>query len=172
MKITDATLEAQKKAMEYGLTITSGYRSPEGNAAVGGMKGSAHTEGRALDVAGTKADMDRFAKWAKNSGLFDVVLWQTPGHYDHVHIDWPADGSVKEGGTGAGAQGEISSIEGYAGELVFGVIRLSLIAILAIFAIIFFFSAFPAVQSVSKDVAKQTGKNLASKAKGAAVGVN
>lgn len=102
LKLTRAANAAIAKADEMGLTITSGYRSPEKDKAVGGTGKGYHTLGQALDVAGTKAKMDSYAKWAKQSGLFRSVLWQVAGHYDHVHVSWDASSSdytIPEGGT-------------------------------------------------------------------------
>lgn len=108
LKMTNAAKAAIAKASEYRLTITSGYRSKADDIRVGGTGKGYHTLGQALDVAGTKSNMDAFAKWAKGSGLFRSVLWQVSGHYDHVHVSWtatdtgtPSGGIVKEGDKGS-----------------------------------------------------------------------
>lgn len=110
LKMTNSAKQAIEKAKFYGLTITSGYRSPEHDKRVGGSGKGYHTLGQALDVAGSKSAMDQFAKWAKGSGLFRSVLWQVAGHYDHVHVSWdakdvkgkePSGGIVKEGDRGS-----------------------------------------------------------------------
>lgn len=81
---------ASQKAYEYakklGLTLTSGKRNP-GDFGVP-VQYDFHGHGRAYDFAGSQTAMNAFAKWAKASGLFAEVLWQVPGHYDHVHIGW------------------------------------------------------------------------------------
>jgi peptidoglycan hydrolase-like protein with peptidoglycan-binding domain len=104
-----------KKCIEYarklGLTMTSGYRSPEHDKRVGGTGSGDHTKGIALDFAGSTKNMDTFASWCKANqkalGL-RIVLWRTAGHYDHVHIAWykgkednsPSEGIVEKGNTG------------------------------------------------------------------------
>jgi LysM repeat protein len=88
---TKATHAAIAKAKELGLRITSGYRTNAESVAVGGYAGDNHTTGMSLDVAGNWNAMDKFAKWAKSSGLFRYVLWQTEGHYNHVHVTWNKD---------------------------------------------------------------------------------
>lgn len=93
LKRTKAANAAIQKAAELGLTITSAYRSPAKDKAVGGTGRGYHTLGQALDVAGSKAAMDKFAAWAKQSKMFRSVLWQVAGHYDHVHVSWNLDGS-------------------------------------------------------------------------------
>lgn len=95
LKRTSAANAAIERAAELGLTITSGYRSPAKDKAVGGTGRGYHTLGQALDVAGSKSAMDAFAKWAKHTGKFRSVLWQVAGHYDHVHVSWLLDGSEK-----------------------------------------------------------------------------
>lgn len=165
MNETAASMEARRKASEMGLRVTSTYRSPAENAAVGGMKGSAHTKGLALDVAGSTSDMAAFARWAKASGLFETVLWRTPGHFDHVHIDWSANGPAPTAGASLPEQ---NGVTGYLSTISFTVIRASVLLILAIFGIMFLFSAFPVVESVVKSAGKHTVKNLKNQAKGVA----
>lgn len=88
VQVTPAAINAYNVATSMGLRLTSAYRDPAHNARVGGSKKSAHMQGRAYDFAGSKAQMDAFARWAKQSGLFKQVLWQVAGHYDHVHVSW------------------------------------------------------------------------------------
>jgi peptidoglycan hydrolase-like protein with peptidoglycan-binding domain len=122
LKMTEASTKAVQKAKDLGLTITSAYRSPAEDKRVGGTGTGYHTLGQALDVAGSKANMDKFAQWAKSSGLFRSVLWQVPDHYDHVHVSWnvstssstpsaPSGGIVQEGNKG-GLVGAIQKLLG------------------------------------------------------------
>lgn len=66
------------------------------NPAFGGvhpvhMKGSLHYSGKALDVnadsmrGGEKANLQRLAGRLMNQGWH--VIWNSPGHYDHLHVD-------------------------------------------------------------------------------------
>jgi uncharacterized protein YcbK (DUF882 family) len=50
LKRVAAMLEKVRQACGRALVITSGYRCPKHNAAVGGAKGSLHLEGKAADV--------------------------------------------------------------------------------------------------------------------------
>jgi len=88
-------------AKKWGLTITSGYRSPAQNAAVGGAEHSYHMRGEAIDVAPnadamkiyhyalahpwlfTEAFYDPAGRYVKNG---QVVKGKIGGHTDHVHL--------------------------------------------------------------------------------------
>lgn len=83
---TTASQKAYDYAKKLGLTLTSGKRNP-GDYGVP-VEYDFHGHGRAYDFAGSQTAMNAFAKWAKASGLFAEVLWQVPGHYDHVHVGW------------------------------------------------------------------------------------
>lgn len=69
-----------------GLRITSGYRSPEKNAATpGAAKNSWHMKGRAADYAGSAGDMQRGAAWAKANGAREVLI-HNAGTGQHLHV--------------------------------------------------------------------------------------
>lgn len=71
-----------------GLMVTSTYRSPAENRAVGGHPNSYHMDAAnpAVDVAGPWSQMNNFAAMARNMGGWRQILWQVAGHYDHVHV--------------------------------------------------------------------------------------
>jgi peptidoglycan hydrolase-like protein with peptidoglycan-binding domain len=109
IKVTSASRYAEQQAKKLGLTLTSAWRSPAKDRAVGGTGTGYHTLGQAYDLAGSWRAMDMFAKACKESGLFRSVLWQVAGHYDHVHVSWhatgtsytpPSDGIVENGNKG------------------------------------------------------------------------
>ena len=74
-----------------GLRFTSGYRSPERNAAVGGVPNSWHTRlddlghARAQDYVGTSADMKAGAAWARTQPSQEVLIHDV-GSGLHLHV--------------------------------------------------------------------------------------
>lgn len=67
----------------HPITITSGYRCPDHNAAVGGHPSSEHMDGTATDVVVRGVDPDTVADCAERLGVFGGV-----GRYDtFTHLD-------------------------------------------------------------------------------------
>lgn len=106
------------------MTMTSNYRSPASNAAVGGAKGSYHTLGRALDLI--PASMATFNKVAKMFPNASELIYSPAGsrqlrngqqtgawsaavramHYNHIHLAMKNGGvlpGLARGGTVTGA---------------------------------------------------------------------
>jgi hypothetical protein len=165
-----ASEQAYSYATRYGLTLTSGYRSPSKNASVGGGSTSFHTTGEAYDFAGSPSAMKKLSEWAKSSGLFTEVLYETAGHYDHVHLGW-GEGKHQDGKTyigdhtlidrnPTGINSSTSAGEGSnVGKVTGGLIRFVFITLVIIFGVVFFFMAFPATQQMTKLGGNKRGKN-------------
>lgn len=80
-----------------GATVTSGLRTPQHNADVGGVPNSKHLTGNATDLVPQQGQtMAQFADQIRNSG---VPLSKVIDEGDHVHVEWggsPApDGAPK-----------------------------------------------------------------------------
>lgn len=83
------------------LFVSSGYRSPELNAAIGGSRRSAHLEGSALDI-----DADVFGgctnrevfEYIKECLDFDTLIWEfgDENNPDWVHVAYVRDGSNRK----------------------------------------------------------------------------
>ncbi len=72
-------LQPLRDAWGSGLTVTSGYRCPELNRAVGGSATSAHVYGWAADIVPANGQIDRFyeftERWLKDNGIaFDQCI--------------------------------------------------------------------------------------------------
>ena len=72
------------------LVVTSGRRTPQRNRAVGGVEGSFHLTGRAVDLAGSRLSIRAAARTARTqrvtpacTGPEEVVM-----ESDHLHVAW------------------------------------------------------------------------------------
>jgi zinc D-Ala-D-Ala carboxypeptidase len=71
------------------LRISSGYRCPALNAAVGGSKTSAHMSGYAADVQPLGASKHDFALWVRGNCVFDQIIMEFGASADDpawVHV--------------------------------------------------------------------------------------
>ena len=83
----------QKVRDHFGPTIiTSGYRSPALNEAIGGSSNSQHCKGEAVDIEVPGISTVDLAKWIENNLLFDQLILEfyTPGIPDSgwVHVSY------------------------------------------------------------------------------------
>lgn len=88
------------------LRLTSTLRP---NSITAANKLSYHALGQAADIGAStpggydnpkdQLAMTKLAQWAAQSGNFAEVLWNTPGHYDHVHLSWDKKYGNKMGDT-------------------------------------------------------------------------
>jgi D-alanyl-D-alanine dipeptidase len=75
------------------LRITSGYRSPELNAKIGGSSRSQHVSGQAVDITATGYDAEELAKRIDGLGLpYDQLIYYAPSRGGHVHVSHRASG--------------------------------------------------------------------------------
>ena len=98
------TLDGIRAAWGSGIRITSGYRCPELNKAVGGVATSAHTKGNAADlqpVNGRQADFNKFviAYVAKAGVKFDQIILEGKGKTQWLHFglwsnEWQQRGQI------------------------------------------------------------------------------
>jgi uncharacterized protein YcbK (DUF882 family) len=92
-----ATLEHN---LQLKLTIESGYRTPEHNAAVGGADHSLHMKGQAVDVSSSELELKILATAAAEAGFKTVIAYKEKqivhcalGPQDQVIVprDWVED---------------------------------------------------------------------------------
>lgn len=73
---------------QRGLQVTDTYRDPEYNRRVGGVSTSFHMDkgNPAVDIGGSTAQLNALYSVLKQMGGWRQLLWQVPGHYDHIHV--------------------------------------------------------------------------------------
>lgn len=83
------------------IRVTSGYRSPELNKAVGGAKNSAHVDGYAADlqpVNGAQKEFEKFfvKEFSKKGYAFDQIIIEKSKTARWVHVGYKkADGTQR-----------------------------------------------------------------------------
>lgn len=83
------------------IRVSSGYRSPELNKAVGGVKNSAHVEGYAADLQPVNGNQDEFERFfatdfSKMGYAFDQIIIEKSKTSRWVHVGYKrADGKQR-----------------------------------------------------------------------------
>lgn len=90
------TLDGLRAAWGGAIRVTSGYRCPELNKAVGGVVNSGHLRGVAADLkprSGTQKQFNAFAvEWAQKSGIkFDQIIREKSGNAEWLHFSLWSD---------------------------------------------------------------------------------
>ena len=73
-------LDQLREAWGSGIRVSSGYRCPSLNSAVGGVTNSAHQYGNAVDIVpvnGRQSDFEAFLKKWLVGKKFDQCIWET-----------------------------------------------------------------------------------------------
>ena len=73
-------LDPIREAWKSGIRVSSGYRCPQLNAAVGGVSGSAHQYGNAVDISPVNGKQNEFEAFLKKwlvGKKFDQCIWET-----------------------------------------------------------------------------------------------
>jgi rare lipoprotein A (peptidoglycan hydrolase) len=78
---------------KFGIRMSSGFR-PGARTARGTT--SLHASGRAADLVGGGAALTAAANMARTLPGIDEVIWQAPGHYDHLHVGFYKLGGYSE----------------------------------------------------------------------------
>lgn len=93
--LTDSVLDPLRKLYNKPIKVTSGYRCPKLNAAVGGSQNSQHLRGEAADVTSINDDLNENKKILDillKSGLtFDQLIIEHPDKYGRpswLHISY------------------------------------------------------------------------------------
>lgn len=103
--LVQSVLDPFRRHVGVPVRITSGYRSPAINAAIGGSNTSQHMRGEAVDLTIAGRSSREIARAVLASGVpYDQLIWYTDS--PHVHVSYRAGsnrGQVlsasREGGT-------------------------------------------------------------------------
>lgn len=85
--LAEFVLQPARNALDIPLRVTSGYRAPALNTAIGGSKTSDHMFGRAADIETVPETEDRM--WALGLHIetrlqFKQLIWEFGGEWIHV----------------------------------------------------------------------------------------
>jgi zinc D-Ala-D-Ala carboxypeptidase len=80
------------------IRISSFYRSPELNRAIGGAKSSQHCKGEAMDIQAINVTNAELFRVACELEQFDQIIWEfgTLTEPDWIHISFKKDGNRKQ----------------------------------------------------------------------------
>lgn len=89
--LVDNVLDPLREMYGKPIYISSGYRCPALNKAVGGVPGSQHKTGQAADInQRSREENARIFKLVEENLDFDQLLWENGGQW--VHVSFRADG--------------------------------------------------------------------------------
>lgn len=91
-RLCDKVLEPARKELGRPITVTSGYRSPELNKAVGGVSNSQHLTGCAADLKCTNL-VELFDVLSENPEI-DQLLFEDNGVTLWIHVSIPEQGKT------------------------------------------------------------------------------
>jgi zinc D-Ala-D-Ala carboxypeptidase len=95
MKITaEKVFEPVRKALNRPIIVSSFYRSPKLNTAIGGSKTSQHCKGEAIDID-TGVFNNEVFYWIKNNLVFDQLIWEFGDTKEPswVHVSYSVNGN-------------------------------------------------------------------------------
>ena len=105
-RIATDVLQPAREALGFGIRITSGYRNPAKNSAIGGAKNSMHLTGQAVDLQPIPNTEENFNKlWdTLSAGKYDQLIWEnaTPSSKpSHIHLSYVVPGLNPQSWVGA-----------------------------------------------------------------------
>lgn len=101
--LVDNVLDPLREKWGHPIKVTSGYRCPALNKAIGGASGSQHMKGQAADITSLSDSYEENAKLLKlllTSNLpFDQVICEYPnakGQPNWIHVSYNKNGNRKK----------------------------------------------------------------------------
>ena len=99
-KLAENIFEPIREHFGVPIHISSGYRSKELNAAVGGSSSSQHCQGEAIDIDmdGTTITNAEIFNYIKDNLNFDQMIWEfgTNNNPDWVHVSYESTGKQRK----------------------------------------------------------------------------
>jgi hypothetical protein len=99
-KLAENIFEPIREHFAVPIHISSGYRSKELNAAIGGSLTSQHCQGEAIDIDmdGTSITNAQIFNFIKDNLNFDQMIWEfgTNSNPDWVHVSYESTGKQRK----------------------------------------------------------------------------
>ena len=99
-KLAENIFEPIREHFGVPIHISSGYRSKELNAAVGGSSSSQHCQGEAIDIDmdGTSITNAEIFNYIKDNLNFDQMIWEfgNDSNPDWVHVSYESTGKQRK----------------------------------------------------------------------------
>jgi hypothetical protein len=99
-KLAENVFEPIREHFGVPIHISSGYRSKELNAAIGGSLTSQHCQGEAIDIDmdGTSITNAQIFNFIKDNLNFDQMIWEfgTNSNPDWVHVSYESTGKQRK----------------------------------------------------------------------------
>ena len=96
--LVGVVLDPAREKWGKPIHVSSGYRCPELNKAVGGVPTSQHLKGEAVDItAGSRRENAELGRLIVKSGCFDQVIFEQSNREctecDWIHVSWKRVGT-------------------------------------------------------------------------------
>lgn len=115
-ELSNMVLQPVRNHFGKSVTVNSGYRSPEVNAAVGGSKTSDHCKGQAADIEIAGVPNAELAEWIRDNLAFTQVILEfyTQGIPDSgwVHVSYDPANLKKQSLTAVKQDGKTVYLQG------------------------------------------------------------
>lgn len=91
-------LDPARELLGVPIKVSSGYRSPELNRAVGGVSNSQHTKGEAADVNTGQPELNKKLYDILLAMPFDQLIWErgTDAAPDWLHVSYKRNGANRK----------------------------------------------------------------------------
>jgi len=113
--LTAYVLDPLRAYLGQPVIVSSGYRSPEVNAAVGSTNdASQHTSGFAADIRTGGMTGEELARNLVDAGLpYDQLIWYSPSRGGHVHVSYVGNANRAQTLFASDAGGYTSAVPSY-----------------------------------------------------------